>query len=81
MLVLIRAERDSLLKKNAKAKERLRDLTVLRQEKVKLEQDFADLKKKFLENEKVLKLKQKDLIDAQKRKSMSSNISSAKQCA
>ena len=81
MLVLIRAERDSLLKKNAKAKERLRDLTVLRQEKVRLEQDFADLKKKFLENEKVLKLKQKDLIDAQKRKSMSSSISSAKQCA
>ena len=81
MLVLIRAERDSLLKKNAKAKERLRDLTALRQEKVKLEQDFADLKKKFLENEKVLKLKQKDLIDAQKRKSMSSSISSAKQCA
>ena len=62
--MLIRAERDSLLKKNAKAKERLRDLTSLRQEKVKLEQDFADLKKKFLENEKVLKLKQKDLIDA-----------------
>ena len=79
--MLIRAERDSLLKKNAKAKERLRDLTALRQEKVKLEQDFADLKKKFLENEKVLKLKQKDLIDAQKRKSMSSSISSAKQCA
>ena len=79
--MLIRAERDSLLKKNAKAKERLRDLTVLRQEKVRLEQDFADLKKKFLENEKVLKLKQKDLIDAQKRKSMSSSISSAKQCA
>lgn len=69
--MLIRAERDSLIKKNAKAKERLRDLTVLRQEKVKLDQDFADLKKKLLETEKVLKIKHKDLLDAQKRNTMS----------
>ena len=82
--MLIRAERDSLLKKNAKAKERLRDLAALRQEKVRLEQDLADVRKKYLESEKVLKLKQKDLLDAQKRNtnlSTTKNISLSKQCA
>lgn len=80
--MLIRAERDSLLKKNAKAKERMRDLTALRQEKVKLEQDLADMRKKYQESEKVLKLKQKDLLDAQKRNSLSASKSTAnKQCA
>ena len=64
MLVLIRAERDSLLKKNAQAKERLRDLNGLRKEKLKVEQELTDQKKKLTEAENnimVLKLKQKDL--------------------
>ena len=74
-----------MLKKNAKAKERLRDLAALRQEKVRLEQDLADVRKKYLESEKVLKLKQKDLIDAQKRNtnnlSTTKNTTISKQCA
>ena len=37
MLSLIKSERDQLLKKNAKAKERLLDLDHLRKEKVSLE--------------------------------------------
>ena len=37
MLSLIKSERDQLLKKNAKAKERLLDLENLRKEKVTLE--------------------------------------------
>ena len=37
MLSLIKSERDQLLKKNAKAKERLLDLDYLRKEKVTLE--------------------------------------------
>jgi len=37
LVALIRAERDQLLKKNAKAKERLLDLSTLRQDKVRLE--------------------------------------------
>ena len=64
MLALIRAERDSLLKKNAQAKERLRDLNGLRKEKLKVEQELVDQKKKLAESENnimVLKLKQKDL--------------------
>ena len=74
-----------MLKKNAKAKERLRDLAALRQEKVRLEQDLADVRKKYLESEKVLKLKQKDLVDAQKRNtnnlSTTKNTTISKQCA
>ena len=56
-----------MLKKNAKAKERLLDLTSLRQEKIKLEQELNDQKKKLTESEhttRVLKLKQKDLLEA-----------------
>ena len=59
-MVLIRAERDSLLKKNAQAKERLKDFTGLRKEKLKVEQELADQKKKLIEAENnimVLKLK------------------------
>ena len=62
--MLIRAERDSLLKKNAQAKERLRDLNGLRKDKLKVEQELTDQKKKLTEAENnimVLKLKQKDL--------------------
>ena len=40
MLALIRAERDSLLKKNAKAKERLRDLTDAKKKITELENEL-----------------------------------------
>ena len=43
MLSLIKSERDQLLKKNAKAKERLLDLENLRKEKVNLEIRIEDL--------------------------------------
>ena len=59
------------MKKNAKANERLRDLAALRQDKVKVEQDLADLRKKFTEQERVLKLRQKDQMDKQRRNSAS----------
>ena len=84
LLGLIRSERDTLLKKNAKAKERLLDLTALRQEKVKLEQALEDVKKKAGEAEQSmsqLKQKNKELLEAQKRKvSAKTQASSAKGC-
>ena len=54
-MALIKAERDQLLKKNAKAKERLLDLQLLRTEKAKCDQELADCKKKLKECELSLK--------------------------
>ena len=43
MLSLIKSERDQLLKKNAKAKERLLDLDNLRKEKLEQQGTIAEL--------------------------------------
>ena len=55
MLSLIKSERDQLLKKNAKAKERLLDLDQLRKDKVHLEQTIQDISKQLKEKEEKIK--------------------------
>ena len=55
MLSLIKSERDQLLKKNAKAKERLLDLEQLRKDKVQLEQTIQDISKSLKEKEEKIK--------------------------
>ena len=49
MLSLVRSERDQLLKKNAKAKERLLDLDQLKKDKVELEFKLKDITNQLIE--------------------------------
>ena len=61
MLSLIKSERDQLLKKNAKAKERLLDLDNLRKEKLELQGTIAELQRQLKEKaDKLKEFKQRD---------------------
>lgn len=78
MLSLIKSERDQLLKKYAKAKERLLDLEQLKKEKVQMEDRLKDMTNQLIE--KADKIKQLEANAEAARKSSDSTSIQCAQC-
>ena len=78
MLSLIKSERDQLLKKNAKAKERLLDLDNLRKERVTQEATIKDLQRQL--KEKTDKIKEFKTKEKSGNKSTKNGLLDCSQC-